>query len=213
MEDLTEILSEAKRLVEDAKAVAKNDNIRPAVMRQAGSLGRGPDGTLVSLVDAVKFEPLFEQEMRKYDVYAQRLESLSYHQQQLLEQITVSFLIHLVTYRISHCHHQITNTEFVQVRKSDTRLKERERALQNLDSAYYKYRELSVNLNEGLKFYEGFNKILNQFRDHCRDVSSLFHFPYRFCQLICFQVGPKETGDATKYRKFIFVAKTIKSSG
>ena len=52
-------------------------------------------------------------------------------------------------------------------RKDDPRVKERERALQDLDLAYWKYREICDNAEEGIKFYNGFADILQQFKATC----------------------------------------------
>ena len=41
--------------------------------------------------------------------------------------------------------------QFLQSRRGDQSIKERERALQSLDLAYHKYREITRNLDEGLK--------------------------------------------------------------
>lgn len=40
---------------------------------------------------------------------------------------------------------------FLQSRKEDASVKERERILQSLDLAYHKYKEITRNLDEGLK--------------------------------------------------------------
>ena len=45
------------------------------------------------------------------------------------------------------------------VRKANTRVKAREEALQKLDLAYHKCREVEINLKEGLQFYESFAKV------------------------------------------------------
>lgn len=41
--------------------------------------------------------------------------------------------------------------EFLRSRRDDPALKEREHALQSLDLAYHKYREIKKNLDEGTK--------------------------------------------------------------
>lgn len=70
-------------------------------------------------------------------------------------------------------------------RKEDTSVKERQQALQNLDLAYAKYREITRNLEEGLKvdlpfidptspafmfrqFYNDMANILMRFKEACR---------------------------------------------
>lgn len=46
---------------------------------------------------------------------------------------------------------QVRNNEFIEARKVDTTVKRREQALQMLDMGHSKFREISSNLDEGLK--------------------------------------------------------------
>lgn len=46
---------------------------------------------------------------------------------------------------------QEQNEMFIQSRREDATIKEREHALQSLDLAYHKYKEITRNLDEGLK--------------------------------------------------------------
>lgn len=46
---------------------------------------------------------------------------------------------------------QEQNELFIQSRREDPTIKEREHALQSLDLAYHKYKEIIRNLDEGLK--------------------------------------------------------------
>lgn len=77
---------------------------------------------------------------------------------------------------------------FLQSRKEDASVKEREHSLQSLDLAYHKYREITRNLDEGLKvmlhyvyealgskhlwinkqFYNDIGAILAQFKETCK---------------------------------------------
>lgn len=65
---------------------------------------------------------------------------------------------------------QTANTAFVQSRRNDAVLQAREAALQALDAAYHKFRELSTNLAEGLKFYADVAGLLHELRDSCKQV-------------------------------------------
>jgi programmed cell death 6-interacting protein len=47
-------------------------------------------------------------------------------------------------------------------------MQKREQALQTMDMAYSKYRELSANLIEGLKFYNSLVKLMSELRDHIK---------------------------------------------
>ncbi|EMD34060.1 hypothetical protein CERSUDRAFT_117568 [Gelatoporia subvermispora B] len=57
----------------------------------------------------------------------------------------------------------------VDSRREDPSVKEREHALQSLDLAYHKYKEIVRNLDEGMKFYNGFSEILSQFKRQCKE--------------------------------------------
>jgi programmed cell death 6-interacting protein len=46
---------------------------------------------------------------------------------------------------------QNRNKQFLESRREDPAVKEREQALQSLDLAYFKYREITRNLDEGFK--------------------------------------------------------------
>ena len=52
---------------------------------------------------------------------------------------------------------QERHAEFVRSRKEDASVKERELALQSLDLAYHKYREIIRNLHEGLNVSVAFS--------------------------------------------------------
>jgi programmed cell death 6-interacting protein len=60
------------------------------------------------------------------------------------------------------------NTAFSNATKGDNTSKERENALQRLDSGYLKYKEILSNLDSARKFYNDLAKIVNSFRDHCQ---------------------------------------------
>lgn len=48
-------------------------------------------------------------------------------------------------------------------------IREREQALQNLDNAYKAFKDISNNMQEGLKFYTDFQGVLNRFLQNCKD--------------------------------------------
>ncbi|KAI9026170.1 BRO1-like domain-containing protein [Hyaloraphidium curvatum] len=64
-----------------------------------------------------------------------------------------------------------TNERFVRAKKSNTVLQDRERALQNLDSAYKAFKDISTNLNEGTRFYTDFQAVLQRFLDNVKDYA------------------------------------------
>merc|ERR1711977_409993 len=60
---------------------------------------------------------------------------------------------------------ETANQAFVLARKGDTSSREREQALQKLENAYFKYKEIVSNLEVGRKFYNDLAKIVGRFRD------------------------------------------------
>ncbi|PWY97686.1 BRO1-domain-containing protein [Testicularia cyperi] len=156
MENLDDLLDSRAACLTEAKALASQDDIRSLVMREAAAISSSSsrvgsaDTASMSLI-AADFEDLFDRQLAKYSRFVQDLETSAASQTELLSRITER------------------NQEFVKARKSDPRLQQRERALQNLDAAYVKYRELSSNLIEGLEFYNSLAKILSAFRDQIKD--------------------------------------------
>lgn len=104
-------------------------------------------------IEVANFEPLFE---RRFEVYLQDKDMVT---QEALEQDRLTQKL------------QETNAAFLQARKGDTSSKEREKALQSLENAYFKYKEIISNLEAGRKFYNDLAKIVSKFRDECRAFS------------------------------------------
>ncbi|SNX85869.1 related to RIM20 - protein involved in proteolytic activation of Rim101p [Melanopsichium pennsylvanicum] len=151
MEHLDDVLDSRSACVSEAKALAFSDDIRPLVMREAATLSNTGEAGFGMQVSAADFEHLFDKELVKYSRFTMDLDSSAKEQERLLD-------------RVKEC-----NTAFVEARKSDGTIQRREKALQNLDAAYGKYRELSSNLVEGLEFYNGLAKILSGYRDQCKE--------------------------------------------
>jgi programmed cell death 6-interacting protein len=131
-------------------------------MREASQLASAVAGQFVK-IEAAQFESLFEREIGKYDVFTDAIEANARKQEELLEAV------------------RRANEEFVKARKEDPTLKRREEALQALDRSYLKYREVMVNLEEGLRFYHDFAKLLAELRDSCKDACHLLLKDY-YCE-------------------------------
>ncbi|KIS67822.1 uncharacterized protein UMAG_11510 [Mycosarcoma maydis] len=149
LEHLDDLLDSRSACVTEAKTLAASDDIRALVLREAASLASNVSG--VAEVSGADFEELFDHELRKYARFTSDLDQSGSLQEALLQRI------------------EQRNAAFVQARKSDATIQRREKALQNLDSAYIKYRELSSNLVEGLEFYNGLAKILSGYRDAVKE--------------------------------------------
>ena len=62
---------------------------------------------------------------------------------------------------------QVQNESFLSERKDDPRIKSREKSLQEFDQAYWKWREIVDNAEEGIKFYNSFGEMLGGFKGGC----------------------------------------------
>lgn len=72
---------------------------------------------------------------------------------------------------------QSLNERFLAARRNDPILKEREVALQRLDLAIDKQREIAINLSEALSFYQEFAGLLDQLRSTVKEVSVMIAVP------------------------------------
>ena len=102
-------------------------------------------------IEAMQFDHLFEIRLQRYDEDRNALTDEREEQERLAAQV-----------------HE-ANTAFANARKGDTSGREREKALQKLENAYTKYKEILSNLNTGRKFYNDLAVVVNKFRDACRD--------------------------------------------
>ncbi|KAI0359835.1 BRO1-domain-containing protein [Trametes cingulata] len=127
---------------------ASSDDITPRIAKAASAMEQWVN------VQPAMFEDILDEEMCKYDKYRVQLEENGAKQDELLQSL-----------RDRHA-------QFIQSRKEDSKVKEREIALQSLDLAYHKYKEIVRNLEEGQKFYNDFSVILSDFRASCKDYAT-----------------------------------------
>lgn len=104
-------------------------------------------------IEPAQFESLFEQRLERYDPARQMVLDEETEQKDLEFQV------------------QEKNKDFILTRKGDSPTREREQALQRLETAYLKYKEIVSNLNTGRKFYNDLANIVNRFRDDCKQFA------------------------------------------
>ena len=104
-------------------------------------------------IEPAQFENLFEERLERYEEDQKSIANEKEEQNQIAAQL------------------KQTNAAFANARKGDTSTKEREQALQKLENAYVKYKEIIGNLNTGRKFYNDLAKIVNRFRDECQNFA------------------------------------------
>ncbi|KAF8071744.1 BRO1-like domain-containing protein [Lyophyllum atratum] len=149
IEALDDLHRAREQLVRRAQALAAADDIRERVMKVAVGFAR-----LVE-VEPAMFEDVSDEELAKYDRFLSEMGEIEQRQGSTLSEI------------------QRRNELFLQSRKDDPAVKEREHALQSLDLAYHKYREITRNLDEGFKFYNDLATIFLQFKEACKNWSRL----------------------------------------
>ncbi|KND94256.1 pH-response regulator protein palA/prr-1, partial [Tolypocladium ophioglossoides CBS 100239] len=146
--DVLRLESRRRKKVESLRDNARRDDIKPDMLKEAARLERTYPAT--TIVPA-HFEDFFERRLdRLYEPELVATEREAQEQERVLAQV------------------ERAGREFeAQKRKvGDRGLREREQALQQLDSAYFKYKEIVSNLEVGRKFYNDLNKIVGQgFRD------------------------------------------------
>ncbi len=101
-------------------------------------------------IEPAQFENLFDDRLELYNEDKDTVSQESEVQSQL-------------TTRIKEA-----NAAFTTARLGDSSTKEREQALQKLENAYFKYKEIVSNLNTGRKFYNDLANIVTRFTDDCR---------------------------------------------
>ncbi|KIM95169.1 hypothetical protein OIDMADRAFT_80910, partial [Oidiodendron maius Zn] len=145
--EFSRLESRRRRKIEALREKGKKDDINSNILAEAGRLEREhPSQTIVP----AHFEDFFEKRLARYDSDLKDLKSEAEEQDRLATKL------------------QEANASFVSARRGDTSSKEREQALQKLENAYFKYKEIVSNLEVGRKFYNDLAKIVGRFKDGCK---------------------------------------------
>ncbi|PSN64040.1 pH-response regulator protein-like protein palA/RIM20 [Corynespora cassiicola Philippines] len=148
--EVSRLESRRRRKVEALRTKAKQDDINPELLREAARLEREYP---MQNIEAVQFESLFDKRLQMYDVDQDMVKDEAREQQEAIARL------------------HDANTAFLNARRGDQSTKQREQALQSLENAYFKYKEIISNLDVGRKFYNDLAKIVNRFRDDCRSFA------------------------------------------
>jgi programmed cell death 6-interacting protein len=127
LESLDDLLGARAELVQRVERLAASDDVAPRLMREAAAVARWVE------VRPEMFDEAIEEELGKYERFREDLEDGERRQDDALDGI------------------RERNTLFLDSRREDPSIKAREHALQSLDLAYHKYREIHKNLTEGIK--------------------------------------------------------------
>jgi len=148
LNDISRLESRRSRKIESLKAKIKADDVNPELLREAARLEREYP---MQKIEAGQFEEFFERRLlSKFDVDKHTVTEEEREQQALVKRL------------------QDTNAAFTTARRGDESTKQREKALQSLENAYFKYKEIITNLEAGRKFYNDLARIVTRFRDDSR---------------------------------------------
>lgn len=90
LEDLEDLLSSRVTVLNEAKNLARNDDVRPRILNEAARItSRNPNPGEVVLQPS-DFESVFEEEIKKYERFLIEVEDSETEQERLLEEIRVS---------------------------------------------------------------------------------------------------------------------------
>ncbi|KAL7416997.1 BRO1-like domain-containing protein [Mrakia frigida] len=148
LESLSDLSNARTQIASTAKGLASRDDVRSLVISEANSIQRDAGA---GEVRAEWFEGLFERELRKYESAREEMEGNGREVEVVLEEIRVQ------------------NEAFLASRRTSPTIKARENALQDLDLAYHRYREVVLNLTEGVKFYNDLLTLLTGYKNDCKE--------------------------------------------
>jgi len=149
LNDVSRIESRRRRAIEVLRDRAKSDDITNAILTEATRLEHAAP---LRTVEAADFDNLFTARLAKYDDDAKVVQREVEDQEALESKIREA------------------NSSFLAARKAERSegLKEREEALQTLENAYTKYKEVIGNLESGRMFYNNLATLVARFRDEVK---------------------------------------------
>ena len=165
LEKLDDLAKAREDLAARVSRLADSDDITSRILKAASGMEQWVN------VQPAMFEDILDEELSKFDKFRRQLEDDAQKQGELLEAVRVSracaawWLRNLRRLGLTDRHlysllllvwfspgvMQERHAQFIQSRKEDAVVKAREHALQSLDLAYHKYKEIVRNLEEGLK--------------------------------------------------------------
>ncbi|KAI9249192.1 BRO1-like domain-containing protein [Phascolomyces articulosus] len=130
LDEMDDHLIARRQIADRARKLSNADDISPVLLKKAAQItAKSP----VVKIDPAQFEELFVDELRKYDDILMEIDRQDERQNQVLREMA----------RV----HQ----EYSKAREKGSATAKRERALQNLSQAYLKFKEIKMNLQDGLK--------------------------------------------------------------
>ncbi|KAH9896232.1 BRO1-like domain-containing protein [Xylariomycetidae sp. FL2044] len=149
--DITRLEGRRRRKAEALREKARSDDIKSDILDEAARLERSH--AVATAIVPAHFEDFFERRLDKlYEPELELVEKEGAEQEKLISDLIRA------------------NRDFESQKKAagDKGNREREQALQKLENAYYKYKELISNVEVGRKFYNDLSRIMGGFRDGAR---------------------------------------------
>lgn len=153
--DVTRLESRRRRKADALREKARGDDIKSDILAEAARLERNQ--TVATAIVPAHFEDFFDKRLDSlYEPDLEMVKKEGAEQEKLLSDLV----------RV--------NREFESQKKmaGDKGNREREQALQKLENAYYKYKELTSNVEVGRKFYNDLSRIVGNFRDSARTFAT-----------------------------------------
>ncbi|KAL8696939.1 MAG: hypothetical protein Q9224_002541 [Gallowayella concinna] len=147
LSDVTKLEHRRKKKIQEVREKVKYDDINSAILAETARFERDYP---MQKIEPAQFENLFDDRLERYDGDKGMVSEENEFQSQLTSRIKEA------------------NAAFTTARRGDSSTKEREQALQRLENAYFKYKEIVSNLNTGRKFYNDLANIVTRFTDDCR---------------------------------------------
>ncbi|KAI0025186.1 BRO1-like domain-containing protein [Xylariomycetidae sp. FL0641] len=149
--DVTRLESRRRKKAEALREKARSDDIKHDILAEAARLERGH--AVATAIVPAHFEDFFERRLDSlYEPELELVQKEGAEQEKLITDLVRA------------------NREFESQKRmaGDKGNREREKALQKLETAYYKYKELVSNVEVGRKFYNDLSRIVGGFRDRAR---------------------------------------------
>jgi len=147
LNEVSRLETRRKRKIEALRSKAQADDISSALLGEASRLERDYP---MQKIEPGQFENLFEKRLEEYEPDRASLIDEQEEQDQIVARLREA------------------NKEFLEARKGDRSTRDREKALQELETGYVKYKEIISNLETGRKFYNDLAGHVSRFREACK---------------------------------------------
>lgn len=147
LNEVSRLESRRARKIEALKEKAAHDDITTDILSEAARLERERPG---QKIEPAQFEAYFEDRLQQYDTDRNLVRAEAEVQAELAQRI------------------KDANAGFLNARKVDSSTRDREVALQRLENAYAKWKEIQGNLETGRRFYNDLTRLLTRYRDEVK---------------------------------------------